>query len=88
MLNIFNLILKTLIGESASGSLTVSSSVPEIDIHTGWHPRYVFISFDDCHANVCGAGQDWFDVKKTHHGFIIFCNVKSNSRKITWLAIG
>jgi len=87
MIGIMQFILKILFGNSASGNLIVSSSIPHVDIKTGWTPKQVFISFEnDCGTPVCGAHQDWFDVKTVHHGFIIHCNVKSSFRKISWIA--
>ena len=87
MLNLIKFVLKVLFGNSASGTLIVSSSVPQVDIKTGWTPKHVFISLENNHGTpVCGAHNDWFDVKIVHHGFIIQCNVKSSFRKITWIA--
>jgi len=88
MLELLNFCVKLLFGCSESGTLIVSSAVPHIAIKTGWTPKKVFVSFDgSCGTPVCGAHQDWFDVKTVPHGFIIECNIKSSFRKITWLAI-
>lgn len=87
MINIFTFILKLIFGYSASGSLTVSSSISQIEIKTGWTPKFVFISLDSnpC-VPVCGSHQDWFDVKTVKDGFLLQCNIKSSFRKITWIA--
>lgn len=88
MINIMQFILKILFGNNASGKLTVSSSISNIDIKTGWTPKQVFISLENNYGTpVCGAHQDWFDVKIVHHGFIIQCNIKSSFRKISWIAV-
>ncbi len=87
MINIFTFILKLIFGYSASGNLTVSSSISEIEVKPGWTPKHVFISLDGnpC-IPVCGSHQDWFDVKIVKDGFILQCNIKSSFRKITWIA--
>lgn len=87
MINIIQFVLKILFGTCSSGNLIVSSSISSVDIKTGWTPKQVFISFENnCGTPVCGAHQDWFDVKIIHNGFIIQCNVKSSFRKISWIA--
>lgn len=88
MLNLFQFTMKLLFGCSESGSLIISSSIPSIFIRTGWTPKHVFISIHNNHGNpTCGSNQDWFDVKTVHRGFVIQSNVKSNFRKITWIAV-
>lgn len=88
MINIFSFVLKLILGRTATGDITVSSSISEIEIKTGWTPKQVFINIDsNTSISVCGAHQDWFDVKVLIDGFIIKYNIQSSFRKITWIAI-
>lgn len=87
MFNVFQFIVKLLFGNSATGKLTISSTISQMEIKTGWTPKHVFVSLDNnCGMEACGSHQDWFDVKIVNMGFIIHCNVKSSFRKITWIA--
>jgi hypothetical protein len=88
MSELINFILKLLFGESSVGTIVISSSVPSVDIRTGWTPTKVFLSMDGSHGtSVCGSHQDWFNTKIIPHGFIIQCNLESSFRKIEWMAV-
>lgn len=70
------------------GSLWVCNGYQEIEVHTCFTPHEVYVNFGEvCPSHGCGAGQDCFDVKIVPGGFVLFCNVKSNRRRIKWLAI-
>ena len=73
-----------------SGSIVVSPGTPsQIEIKLGYKPFLVSLSFkDDCLPPVCVGETDSFDIRITHHGFILINKVKSSSREIQWTAEG
>jgi hypothetical protein len=70
------------------GHLWVCNGSQEIEIHTCFTPDEVYVSLGDvCATHGCGAGNDCFDIKIVEGGFVIVCDIKSNRRKIKWLAL-
>lgn len=50
-------------------------------------PKEVWISVSECNIGNCSNTEhDLFETVLTHNGFILICDIKSNKRKISWLA--
>lgn len=87
-MNILKLLCALIFRVKRFGSLWVCNGSQKVEVHTCFTPDEVFVSFGDvCPTHGCGAGNDCFDVNIVEGGFIIVCNVKSNRRRIKWLAL-
>lgn len=89
MINIFRLLLTLLARPSRRGSVTVSAGQREIRVHTCFTPDDVWVNLEPSKTvPVCHASPDCFDVTIVPGGFILICNIKSEHRKVKWIAIG
>lgn len=85
---LFRFILAILGAQSKSGFIALASGNQTVEIKTGWTPSQVWVNIGhSSHVPCCGGGEDMFDITIIKHGFIFTANIKSNCRKIKWIAI-
>ncbi len=71
------------------GKLHIRSS-GEYRVPLHFTPREVYVAFDeddDYVPGVCNADPDGFDVRVVPKGFVVTVDLKSEKRKLRWVAV-